>query len=98
MSVIVHKEYLECQCFSKEHLVVLEFDEDFGLAIYVQMYQWQNIFKRLMLAFKYVFGGMSHMGTCRWDSALIKYEDISKIRTLLQHIERYAPRMPSKDI
>lgn len=82
MKPIIHKEYLECQCSSHAHIVVLEYDEEMGLMVSVQLNQWRGFFKRIAEAFRYAFGKPS-CGS--WDTCMIKPEDIPRIQGWLNH-------------
>jgi len=85
MEPIIFKDYLECQCSSKEHLAVLEYDSDLGLMLSLQAYQWRGFFKRCIQALKYVFG--QSQGELCWDTCMIKPEDLPKIKQWLQMAE-----------
>ena len=89
MEPIVWKAYLECQCSSKEHLFVLEYDEELGLMISQQACQWRGFFKRCWQALKYVFG--QKQGECCWDTSMVRPEDVSKVRRWLQHVDDHGP-------
>lgn len=82
---ITWKAYLECQCSSKEHLFVLEYDEDLGMIISQQAHQWQGFFRRCRQALKYVFGKQC-MG---WDTSMLRSEDLPKVKEWLNLAERH---------
>ena len=70
--------YLECECSSKEHLVVLEYDKEWGLTLNVQVRQWKGFWRRVWQAIKYVFKGET--GQQFWDGMIVRTEDIPKIQ------------------
>lgn len=90
MEPIINREYLECQCMSKEHMIVLEYDEELGLMVFVQMFQWRGFFKRLVEAFKFVFKiNGAHGGNGTWDTCMIKPEDLPKVQRWLKNVEMH---------
>lgn len=82
------KTYLECQCSTKAHLICLEYDEELGLAVSVQLNQWRGFFKRLLEAFKYVFF-KPYCGS--WDTCMIRPDDIGKVRQWVQFTQDLGP-------
>jgi hypothetical protein len=85
---IVWKTYLECQCMSKEHVICLEYDEELGLMVFVQMFQWRGFFRRLLEAFRYLFqlnGAAGGRGS--WDTCMIKPEDLPRVREWLKKVD-----------
>lgn len=85
----VKKEYFECDCGSDEHrfCVTLEDPEDdFAPELYfhLQLHQHRNIFKRIWIAVKYVFGYECKYG--HWDTINISQDDAEKLLVLFhQH-------------
>ncbi len=79
------KAYLECQCGMKSHLIVLEYDESWGLTISIQLRQWRSFWARLWAAFKYVL----KIGPMTWDSTDIQQSDIPKLEAWLSHAKTH---------
>lgn len=67
--------YVECLCGSPDHLVSFyRDDEDVG--INVQMNPYLPIWRRVLVAFQYVFG---HASRCHWSDALLSAEDRARV-------------------
>lgn len=83
------KHYFECDCGSDEHrFCVTSEDEDDGLPpqlyFHLQLHQYRNIIKRLVVAVKYIFGHKSRYG--HWDTINISEDDANRLFVLLhQH-------------
>lgn len=75
-------EYFECICDSSEHVLrVVKDDND--IYIEVQLHKHHNIFKRMWLAVKYIFGYESEYG--HWDCWIIKNkEDANRLINILE--------------
>lgn len=80
------EEKIECICSSKQHMVVLEYDPEWGLALHFQGNQFQNIWKRMWVALKFVFG--VRRGYSFWDNAVVRKEDAVKFRNWLDQAEK----------
>lgn len=91
MNAIVKKYYLECQCSTKCHLVVLEYDEELGLMISVQLVSWQGFFKRLKSAILYLFKKHGPLGDPSWDTCMVKPDDIKTIKEWLRNVDDHGP-------
>jgi hypothetical protein len=81
------REYFECSCCSDEHRLVFMLDEDtdFGppdLYTSVFLHDYDNVFKRVWKAIKYVFGYKSKYG--HFDCCIMKPEDAPRFQLLLQ--------------
>ena len=78
-------KYFECACFSPEHTIRFVIDddpEDSCLYLEVQLIQYRNIFKRVWVAVKYIFGFRSRCG--HWDCWLLDERDTQGLINLLQ--------------
>src|SRR5574337_647269 len=72
-----------CACFSDEHTLHFDYDEEYGdLVVSVHLRTYRNIFKRIWVAIKYVFGYRCKYG--EWDETIIRWEDIPKLQKLLE--------------
>jgi hypothetical protein len=78
--------FMECQCTSSEHTLKFIYDEE-DKELYTTIYlcQYRNIFKRILVAIKYVLGYKSRYGA--WDCFLFKSSDIEKLQKLLEKIK-----------
>ena len=84
-------EYFDCICSSSDHTIrfvyfadedgIVDFD-DAGLYLEVQLVQWRNIFKRIWVAIKYIFGYQCRYG--HWDCWELRREDCKKFVEFLQ--------------
>lgn len=89
---------LECKCYHPSHFVVMgldtyEFDQDPELTIHVQMNPLP-FFKRLKLAFKYVFG--KYGKEAHWDSFLLKESQSKELTYMLEEF-RILTKMAKND-
>jgi hypothetical protein len=78
-------EYFECACFSDEHTLKFHWDaDDNQLYTSVYLYHYRNIFKRIWIAIKYVFGYRSKYG--HWDCFIMQLKDAERLRSLLDRL------------
>ena len=77
------REIFVCDCHSLEHIVAFWYDEEGNeLYIYPKLTTYRNIFKRIWVAIKYVFGYTSRYG--EFDEVIIpqsKHDKLIKILT-----------------
>ena len=76
--------FLECQCFSDEHVLKWSLDDDSDWpALYASVFlnQYRNVFKRIWVAVKYVFGYKCRYG--HWDCFEMRAKDIGRMKALL---------------
>jgi hypothetical protein len=87
-------EFFECACHSDEHTLKFSYDPD-SVEIYssVFLHQYRNIFKRLWVALKYVFGYRCKYG--HWDCFIMRPEDASRLRSLLDRMVEDAAGKPA---
>jgi hypothetical protein len=83
------KQYFECECGSDEHrFCITSEDAEDGFApqlyFHLQLYQYRNIFKKMWVAIKYVFGYECRYG--HWDTINISEDDTNRLYVLFhQH-------------
>ena len=80
-----NSHFFECVCHSDEHTLRFIYDEDdneFYTTIFLN--QYRNLFKRILIAIKYIFGYKCKYG--HWDCWVLKYEDIDRMKKLLDKI------------
>jgi len=83
--------YFECQCYSDEHTLKFLIDEE-EKDLYVSIFlnQYRNIFKRIWVAIKYVFGYKCKYG--HWDTWMLREEDFKRLQQLLKEYEHITRR------
>jgi hypothetical protein len=93
-------EYIECSCHSPEHTYRYVFmkakdwrDNEVSVEVYLNTYD--RFFKRCWTAIKYVLGYKSSYG--HWDNAIMKREDVPKLRQLLQEFEAWDNEGQARD-
>lgn len=76
-------EFFECACFSDEHTLKFSYDPDENeLFTSVYLNQYRNVWKRIWVAVKYVFGYPSKYG--HWDCFVMQPEDAERLKALLE--------------
>jgi len=78
--------FFECQCTSSEHTLKFIYDEE-DKELYTTIYlcQYRNIFKRILVALKYVLGYRCKYGD--FDCFLFKSSDVMCLKNLLKKIK-----------
>ena len=79
---------LLCECFSPEHQVVIYKDESDGnkqISLCFHLVTYKNIFKRIWVAIKYIFGYKSKYG--EWDSVIITKRNYLPLKESVEFIE-----------
>ena len=81
--------FLECMCYSDEHTLKwwLDADPDWP-QVYVSVFleSYPNVFKRMWVAIRYVFGYKCRFG--HWDSFMLRPEDIGRMQALLEAYQK----------
>ncbi len=91
--MIVKREVFVCECNDISHNIVLElFDWGDGVDFYINVYvlQYNGFFKRIWIGIKYIFGMKYLYG--HYDTIMIKYEDVPRLRSLLDEYEKFENR------
>lgn len=74
--------YFQCDCASQEHTIGIDFDTvDKEVALHTQLFQHRNVFKRVWVAIKYVFGYECKYG--HWDTMIMNEEKFMDLYTLM---------------
>lgn len=74
--------YFQCDCSSQEHTFGMEFDAaEKEVVIHVQLCQYRSIWKRLVVAVKYVFGYECKYG--HWDTTMMNEEKFMDLYNLM---------------
>jgi len=82
-------EYFECACFSDEHTLKMTLDADPQYPdVYTSVFlnDYQNIFKRIWIAIKYIFGYKCKYG--HWDCFTLQQEDADRMINLIQEYKK----------
>jgi hypothetical protein len=78
-------EYFDCKCMSSEHTLRFVYDpDDNELYTEVHLSQYRNVFVRVWVAIKYIFGFKSKYG--HWDCWLLKKKDCERLINLTQKV------------
>ena len=95
--------FLECQCGSDEHTLRFVLSEDklsknpdapeYYCSIYLN--QWRNVFKRIWVAIKYVFGYKCKYG--HWDNWTLDISDVKYMRKMLEAFEESYMKWVNRD-
>ncbi len=80
-------EFFECKCYSDEHTLKFIYDEERN-EIYTSIFlnQYRNIFKRINVAIKYIFGYKCKYG--HWDVWILINDDSKRLIELLKKIKK----------
>jgi hypothetical protein len=78
--------FYECSCSSAEHTMKFIYDKK-NNELYTEIYlnQYKNLFKRIWVSIRYVFGYKSKYGA--WDNFIFKKENIKDLQKLLKKIK-----------
>lgn len=77
------REIFICDCNSLEHSYAFWYDEEENeLHFMPHLITYRNIFKRILVAIKYIFGYKSRYGD--FDSMIINKEDYEKLKTYMK--------------
>ena len=82
---IIRPDYFECVCYSNEHTLKFEIDEEENV-LYTSVFlnHYHNVFKRAWVAVKYVLGYKSVYG--HWDCWILRSDDVSRLKQTLNKI------------
>ncbi len=81
----MNTEFFECACHSDEHTLKFSYDpEDNELYTSVYLNQYRNIFRRVWVAIKYVFGYRCKYG--HWDCFIMQPKDAGRLRAFLDRV------------
>lgn len=75
---------LDCECYSPEHRLIISKDEDYEdlITIQVILNHEESFFKRIKLAFKYVFGIKTGYSAMFEETIVDKNDFIKKLEEL----------------
>ena len=81
-------EIFICECHSTEHQLVVRYDPDeeyHNLYIDVHLITYENIFKRIWISLKYIFGYKCRYG--HWDEFIFNKNDAERLIEILNKIK-----------
>ena len=88
------KNYIECMCHSTEHVFKIMTDNHYTkkdypeMTVEVQLNQYRNIFKRIWVAIKYVFGYQCKYG--HWDCTMLAPDEVERLKDICEaHVDLY---------
>lgn len=77
---------LICDCSSREHQIIIDYDEEYNQAnCYIHLVQHGCFLRRLKLALKYIFGHKSRHG--HWDEFIFKPEHAKPLLELAKKLK-----------
>ena len=81
----MQSHYFDCQCSSPEHTLRFVYDSEYN-ELYTEIFlcQNRNIFQRIWVAIKYIFGFKCRYG--HWDCWLLRQEDCSQLLLLVDKV------------
>lgn len=82
-------EFFECACGGDEHTIRFMLDDDGRVYSTVFLNNYRSFWKRIWVATRYVFGYKCKYG--HWDCWIMRYEDISRLRQMLDKMEKEDP-------
>jgi hypothetical protein len=83
-----HPEIFICECHSTEHQLVFRHDPDdeyHELFIDVHLRTYKNVFKRIWVSLKYIFGYKCRYG--HWDEFIFNKDDAQRLIGILNKLK-----------
>ena len=83
----IHELFI-CQCNNTEHQLIFSYfsdDEDKDVFVSVHLLPEYNIWKRIKMAIKYIFGYRCRYG--HFDEFIFKKEDVDKLQTVVNYLK-----------
>lgn len=80
-------ELFICQCKNEEHQLIFSYfpEEDGDVYMSIHLVTRQNIWKRIKMAIKYVFGYKCQYGN--FDEFIFKKEDAGKLQSVVDYLK-----------
>lgn len=83
----INQKTFICECKSLEHQITFRyFDDEDMLYVSTHLITHKNIFKRIWVAIKYIFGYKSRYGN--WDEFIFEPNDIDKLNIIIREIKK----------
>ena len=74
--------HVRCDCYDPEHMLILSKNkEDNEVDVLIHLVSYENVFKRILTAIRYVLGYRCRYG--HWDSLILNKESCEKIAKFL---------------
>ena len=75
--------YIECDCTNDEHrIVITKFDDDGEIYVHYFLEQRKNIWERIKIAVKYIFGYKCKYG--HFGETVLSKKEIERLKTFLE--------------
>lgn len=82
----ISRHYFECACDSPDHVLRITHDRTYNdLYFEVQLNNHKSFFKRVKVAFKYVFNSVIRPGD-HWDCTILEYNETIRLIKLLNEV------------
>lgn len=82
------EELLICKCCDPNHIMYICYDHsDKEAYMEIHLYRERNIFKRIWIALKFVFGSQKSIYG-DFDEVLFRPEDADKLQRLVDHLKK----------
>ena len=86
-------EFFECACHSDEHTLTFRYVPEYNeLYTSVFLNQRRNVFKRVWIALKFVFGYKCKYG--HWDCFYMRLDDAERLKALLDRLTHGVQSVP----
>ena len=87
----MERDVIFCICGSAEHQLLVWYDDEFAdgyreVGLQPHLVTYRNIFKRIFVAIRYVFGYRSKYG--HWDSIIIDSTNYLPLKRAVEFIEK----------
>lgn len=84
---IIQTEFFDCACHSKEHLIAFEYvPDDNLLSTHISLNHYLPWYKRIVVAFKYVFS-IKRNGHSDWNVWLLHWQDAQRLKTFFDQVK-----------
>lgn len=88
---MMERDVIFCSCGSAEHQLLVWHDDEFAdgyreVGLQPHLVTYQNIFKRIFVAIRYIFGYRSKYG--HWDSIIIDSTNYLPLKRAVEFIEK----------
>lgn len=85
------RDVIFCSCGSAEHQLLIWYDDEFSdgyreVGLQPHLVTYKNLFRRIFVAIRYVFGYRSRYG--HWDSIIIDSTNYMPLKRAVEFIEK----------
>ena len=79
-------EYFECCYHSLDHTIKFEYEEEYNeLTLSISLFQFNNFFKRIWIALKYIFNQANRYG--HYDCVIINQDDKERLLSVINQLK-----------